>query len=105
MHLELATADGLDRLVAELSMLAGEKEEDAKRRAVREALFDLERRNGESLAQYSARRDAQFLKAEQFELKLDSITKGMMLEEGARLSAQDERNLRTLTMGSQDVAK
>lgn len=72
-------------------MLAGERE-DSETRSVRAALYEGSRRGDESLAQYAARRDAQFQMAAQ-RLQLPDELKAYMLEDQANLSIQSAQDL------------
>eukprot|EP00959_Pyramimonas_sp_CCMP1952_P027930 586031-Pyramimonas_sp.AAC.1 len=85
-----------------MDLMSGEREGDELRRVGRRALYEGTRDHKESLTQYVARRDLQFQEAEGNDLWLSEKLKGLMLEEGAGLSAQGQQNMRTLTQGSLD---
>eukprot|EP00974_Lingulodinium_polyedra_P076033 7362334-Lingulodinium_polyedra.AAC.1 len=58
------------------------------RRHLRAALYDTDRRRDESYSQYVARRETQFAQARRHGVWLPETALGLMLEEGADLSAQ-----------------
>ena len=82
-----------------LDSLSGQREGDDLRRAVREAFFEHMRRKDETLTQFVARREQQYLTLEDHRMQLPSEVKGILLEEGASLTAQCEQNLRSLSGG------
>ena len=94
----------LEDILNILDNQAGEREDSEKRRSVRAALYEGGRRGDESLAQYAARRDAQFQMAAQH-LQLPDELKAYMLEEQANLSKQSAQNLRVLTEGKADYQR
>eukprot|EP00971_Amphidinium_carterae_P348382 6490458-Amphidinium_carterae.1 len=57
------------------------------------------REKQESLTQYVARREQQYLEAQKHGVQLPSLAKGFLLLEGAGLSQQSQANLRTLCSG------
>lgn len=95
---ELASPAYLDHILGILDVLAGEREDNEKRRTIRAALYEGARRSDESLAQYSLRRQSQFQSASRF-LQLPDELKAFMMEEQAGLSKQGLQNLRVLTEG------
>ena len=96
----LASDKGVDRIVQILGSLSGEREGDELRRAVRSAVFEFSRRKDETLTQYTERRDQDFtVLEEQFNIRLPTEVKSILLEEGASLQPQGEQNLRSLTEG------
>lgn len=103
----LSSPQYLQEIFGILDTLAGEKETTEKRRTVRAALYEGMRKQEETLAQYSLRREAQFINAEKY-LNLPDELKAIMIEEQANLSHQGIQNLRVLTGGSgkyEDVRK
>ena len=64
---------------------------------------DSARRRNETLRQHAKRFEQQFDQACQHEVRLHSIARGLMLEEGANLSDGRLQNLRTLACGSLDA--
>ena len=101
---QLSSESYLTDILSVLDVLAGEKEFSERRRQVKAALYEGQRRNDESLSQYSLRRESQFAGAERH-MAIPSDLKGLMLEEQAGLSKQGIQNLRTLTGGSTDYAQ
>ena len=65
-----------------LDQLSGEREGDDVRRAVRAAIFDYQRRSGESLLGFVLRRETQFDQAATHGLDIPSAIRGVLLEEG-----------------------
>eukprot|EP00959_Pyramimonas_sp_CCMP1952_P285016 5959028-Pyramimonas_sp.AAC.1 len=99
---ELTASSWLDTLFARMDMMVGAREDDDLRRAGRKAFFEATREPKESLTQYVSRRDAELQEAEGHDLWMNSKLKGLLLEEGAGLTAQGTQNLRTLTQGRLD---
>ena len=91
----------IDKILAVLDVLAGEKQTTEKRRAVRCALFEGNRRSEESLSQFALRREQEFALAERF-VSIPTDLKAILMEENAGLGKQGVMNLRTLTSGSGD---
>ena len=98
---ELCAEGYLEKILAVLDVLAGEKSTTEKRRAVRRALFEGNRKNEESLSQFALRREQEFALAEQY-VSIPSDLKAILMEENAGLGKQGVMNLRTLTSGSGD---
>eukprot|EP00959_Pyramimonas_sp_CCMP1952_P106970 2235680-Pyramimonas_sp.AAC.1 len=70
-----------------MDLVIGERDGDDLRRSGRKALYEASREQKESLTQFAARREAQFLEAEAHDLTLSSKVKGFLLEEGSGLTA------------------
>ena len=85
---DLQSPKYLEHIFSVLDVLAGEKEESEKRRAIRAALYEGPRKSDPSLAQYSLRRDSQFSVASKY-VQLPNDLKAFMLEEQAGLSRQN----------------
>ena len=100
----LASAGYLDVVIGILDGLAGEKDASEKRRVVRAALFEGQRRKEETLSQFAVRREQEFIGADRY-LSIPSELKAFILEETAGLSRQGLQNLRTLTGGTVDFDK
>ena len=83
-----------------LDSLAGERDGDEKKRSFRAAMYESVRGRDESLVQFVSRRELQFHKARGHGFLIPDDARGLMLEEGAALSAQGRQNLRALTGGS-----
>ena len=104
---DITSEEYLKHLLYVLDTLSGECAAVDKRRAVRKALFEGQRRDGETISQFTLRREQEFAMAEKY-LALPGDLKAMMLEEQASLGRQGTMNLRTLTSGSsryEDVVK
>ena len=97
---ELSDEKYLTRVFQVLDSLAGEKEDDERKRVYRAAMYETVRARDETLAQFVSRRELQFHKARSHGFTLPDDARGLMLEEGSGLSAQGRQNLRTLTGGS-----
>ena len=97
---DLRSDDYLDKILEVMSLMVGERSGDELRRSMRAALYETERAREETVTQYVARREQQFLKAQLHGIEVPSSMRGLMLEEGASLSKQGRQNLRTLTAGS-----
>ena len=97
----LAGPDYLQALLEILDGIAGEKDVSEKRRVVRAALFEGQRRKDETLSQFAVRREQEFAGADRY-LNIPSELKAFILQETAGLSKQGVQNLRTLTSGSTD---
>lgn len=95
----LSSPGYLQEIFQILDTLAGEKETTEKRRLVRAALYEGVRKQDESLAQCSLRREAQFTNAERY-LSIPDELKAIMVEEQANLTHQGVQDLRVLTGGS-----
>ena len=100
----LAGPGYLDAVVSILDGLAGEKDASEKRRVVRAALFEGQRKKEETLSQFAVRREQEFAGADRY-LSIPSELKAFILEETAGLSRQGVQNLRTLMGGSGDFDK
>ena len=87
----LQSSDGVQSIVRVLDQLSGEREGDDVRRAVRAAIFDYQRKSDESLLGFVLRRETQFDQAATHGLDVPSAIRGVLLEEGANLSAQGSR--------------
>ena len=85
----------LDAVLNILDVIAGEKNATEKRRVVRAALFEGQRRKEETLSQFALRREQEFLGADRY-LTIPSELKAFIIEETAGLSRQDVQNLRTV---------
>ena len=94
----LASPGYLDAIFGVLDVLAGEREDSEKRRSIRAALYEGNRRSEESLAQYALRRESQFASASKYMVIPDEL-KAFMLEEESGLTKQGSQNLRVLTEG------
>ncbi|CAE7481054.1 SRR1, partial [Symbiodinium sp. CCMP2456] len=97
----LNSAAYLDEVLRILDAVAGEKEASEKRRVVRAALFEGQRRKDETLSQFALRREQEFLGMEPY-LPMAPELKAFILEETAGLTKQGVQNLRTLTGGGTD---
>ena len=93
----------IEAILKVLDTLAGEKQASEKRRTVRKALFEGVRRQDESLAQFTLRREQEFAMAEKY-MTIPEDLKAFMLEENAALGKQGTMNLRTLTAGAEDFS-
>ena len=100
----LAGPGYLDAVVSILDGLAGEKDASEKRRVVRAALFEGQRKKDETLSQFAVRREQEFAGADRY-LAIPSELKAFILEETAGLTRQGVQNLRTLTSGAGDFDK
>eukprot|EP00913_Durusdinium_trenchii_P030920 g28961.t1 len=100
----LASPAYITEVLGVLDVLAGEKEDSERRRAVRAALFEGNRKNDESLAQYALRRESQFEIAGRF-LSIPEEIKGILLEEQSGLSKQSMQSLRVLTKGQHSYSE
>ena len=100
---ELAGEHYLDKIVAVLDVMAGEREDTEARRSLREAFYEGEKRKDESLTQYVARREQQFRKVALAGIDIPPPMQGMLLSDGAALNHQAAQNLRTLTGGSMQM--
>ncbi|CAE7224945.1 RE2 [Symbiodinium sp. CCMP2592] len=100
----LAGAGYLDAVLGILDGLAGEKDASEKRRVVRAALFEGQRKKDETLSQFAVRREQEFAGADRY-LTIPSELKAFILEETAGLTRQGVQNLRTLTSGAGDFDK
>eukprot|EP00971_Amphidinium_carterae_P308931 6138631-Amphidinium_carterae.1 len=89
----------LSSMLEILDVLSGERAEDQLRRALTGTLMSWKREKQESLTQYVARREQQYLEAQKHGAQLPSLAKGFPLLEGAGLSQQSQANLRTLCSG------
>ena len=101
-HLEddvVTGPDYLSHIVRILDTLSGENTLVDKRRAVRRALFEGQRKDGESISQFTLRREQEFAMAEKY-MSFPGDLKALMMEEQAGLGKQGTLNLRTLTSGS-----
>lgn len=94
----------LDAILQVLDILAGEREDSDKRRAIRAALYEGNRKNNESLAQYALCRDGQFSTASQYMVIPDEL-RAFMLEEQSGLTKQGLQNLRVLTDGKHEYSR
>ena len=101
---ELASHDYLSAILGVLDVLAGERQDSEKRRSIRAALYEGNRHQGESLAQYSLRRESQFASASRY-MSLPDELRAFMLEEQAGLSKQGIQNLRVLTEGKHEYGR
>ena len=104
---EITGEEYLKHILSILDTLAGESAAVDKRRAVRKALFEGQRKEGETINQFTLRREQEFAMAEKY-MPLPGDLKALMLEEQASLGKQGTMNLRTLTSGSnkyEDVVK
>ena len=88
----------INAILEVMDVISGEKEDSEKRRAIKAALYEGGKRQDETLAQYSLRRQAQFTTASRF-IELPDDVKAFMLEEQAGLTKQGVQNLRTITGG------
>ena len=100
----LAGENYLQNIYAVMDVMAGEKESSEKRRNVRAALYEGARQQGESLAAYAMRREAQFIGAEKY-MSLPDELKAFMLEEQSGLNRQGVQNLRVLTGGKHNYSE
>ena len=100
----LSSSNYLDAIFQVLDVLAGEREDSEKRRAIRAALYEGGRRTDETLAQYALRRESQFTSVSKY-LNLPDELKAIMLEEQSGLSKQGTQNLRVLTEGRHDYSR
>ena len=100
----LAGPGYLQAIFGILDGIAGEKDVSEKRRVVRAALFEGQRKRDETLSQFAVRREQEFAGADRY-LTIPSELKAFILEETAALSRQGVQNLRTLTGGAADFDK
>ena len=100
----LAGPGYLQAIFGILDGIAGEKDVSEKRRVVRAALFEGQRKKDETLSQVAVRREQEFAGADRY-LTIPSELKAFILEETAALSRQGVQNLRTLTGGAADFDK
>ena len=100
----LSTAGYLQAIFGVLDVLAGEKDDSEKRRAIRAALYEGHRKSDESLAQYALRRESQFSSASRF-IDIPNELKAFMLEEQSGLTRQGSQNLRVLTEGKHEYER
>eukprot|EP00913_Durusdinium_trenchii_P002901 g2688.t1 len=100
----LASPAFLTEILTVLDVLAGEKADSERKRAVRAALFEGNRRSDESIAQYALRRESQFEVASRY-ITLPDDVKGILLEEQSGLSKQTMQNLRVLTKGQHSYSE
>lgn len=100
----LSSENYLQSIFEVMDTIAGEKESSEKRRCVRAALYEGSRHQGESLASYAMRREAQFLGAEKY-MSLPDDLKAFMLEEQSGLNRQGIQNLRVLTGGKHNYSE
>ena len=100
----LASPAFLTEILAVLDVLAGEKADSERKRAVRAALFEGSRRADESIAQYALRRESQFEVASRY-ITLPDDVKGILLEEQSGLTKQAMQNLRVLTKGQHSYSE
>ena len=100
----LASPAYITEILGVLDVLAGEREDSEKRRAVRAALFEGNRRGDESLAQYALRRESQFEVASRY-IAIPEEIKGILLEEQSGLSKQSMQSLRVLTKGQHSYSE
>jgi hypothetical protein len=98
-ELLILTDKGVSEILKILDIKAGVEENEDKKKAYREAIFDVERHKVESLAEFVARRSRQWDSAAAYGMIFPDDAKGIMLIEGSKLSQQNEVNLRTLTGG------
>ena len=94
----------MTEILTVLDVLAGEKADSERKRAVRAALFEGNRRSDESIAQYALRRESQFEVASRY-ITLPDDVKGILLEEQSGLSKQTMQNLRVLTKGQHSYSE
>lgn len=94
----------LDEVLSVLDVMAGEKESSDRRRCIRAALYEGNRRQDESLSQYSLRRESQFIGASKY-IQIPDELKAFMLEEQSGLTHQGIQNLRALTGGRHQYAE
>ena len=73
---ELRGEKYLDKILHLMGTMVGEKEGDEQRRAVRNAVYDFQRRREETLTQFVARREQQLVEAARYEIKLPENVKG-----------------------------
>ena len=100
----LSSSNYLTAIFGVLDVLAGEREDSEKRRAIRAALYEGNRKSDDSLAQYALRRESQFSSVSKY-LNLPDELKAVMLEEQSGLTKQGTQNLRVLTGGQHDYAR
>ena len=68
--------------------MSGMQDDDDQRRSVREALFETERKAGESLSAYATRRISEFAAGDLAGRSLSNRAKTELLEEGSKLAPQ-----------------
>ncbi|CAK0856859.1 unnamed protein product, partial [Prorocentrum cordatum] len=90
----------LGRIVHYLGQEAGRREDDEVFRVGNEATRDIERKKDEDLLACVTRRRRQFERAREIGVDIPPKVQGMLLLQGARVSAQGKQNVRSLTRGS-----
>ena len=99
----LTSETGIEAIIAKLDVKAKWRQEHESRRVFRQALFEVDRRKGESITQFASRREAQLAAAQSLGHAMPAETQGSIVLEGAQLSLQDERNVRTITGGDMSL--
>ena len=89
----------IEAMVEHLGRSLGEREGDEVRRVARQVLYEVKKREGESLRQFVWRRREQFREAEGHKVGVAPALQAIMLEEGAGLTGQSAENLATMTSG------
>jgi len=92
----------IEAVLSHLGRSLGEREGDEVRRVARQVLYEVKKREGESLRQFVWRRREQFREAEAHKVGVAPSLQAIMLEEGAGLSGQSAENLVTMTSGRFD---
>jgi len=100
----ISSKGAVENILKVLDQKAGVEADAEEKEAYHHALFEMERRKDETFADYARRRSRQMSTAHRFGLALPSDVQGRMLIEGARLSHQNEQNLKTLLAARTDVA-
>ena len=98
----LNSRESVEAIIKRLDEKAGLESEHEKKLALKECLMQMERRQDENLTDYVRRRDREVDRAAEYGMVLPTEAKGLLLQEGAKLSDQGEQNLVTLTGGRQD---
>jgi hypothetical protein len=92
----------IEAILSHLGRSLGEREGDEVRRVARQVLYEVKKREGESLRQFVWRRREQFREAEAHKVGVSPALQAIMLEEGSGLSGQSAENLVTMTSGRFD---
>ena len=93
----------VDQIPRLMGSLCGERVGDDLRRAVRKAIFDCTRRSDKSLSMFVLRRESQVSQAESLGMPFPEQIIGVVLEEGAGSTQEEELNLQVLAGGSVDA--
>jgi hypothetical protein len=101
---EIVSAEAVEKVLARLFILSGEKAGDEGRKIIREMIFEYERRSNETLSEFVERRRLQVARGHARNLGWYEI-ESVLLEEGCKLTDQNLINLKTLTLGELKVER